>query len=126
MKKRGMNMNETQINNMLSYFDGKIAACQAEAEALELDHRRDEAIFAKVRLNIYDVFRTVFKVAATMEDNAERFFLAKLEEIPRGWQTSLALAQQHGNTRKTVLEQIKLDTAAQIRSTFDSIREVRA
>ena len=117
-------MNETQITNMLSYFDQKIAACKADAEALALDDRQDEAVFAKVRLNIYDVFRTVFNVAANQVD-MDGFFLAKLDEIPRSWQTSMELAQQHGNTQKAHLEQIKLDTAAQIRSAFDSIREVR-
>lgn len=118
-------MNEQQINNMLSYFDRKIAACQSESEALELDDRKDEAVFAKVRMNIYDIFRTVFNVAA-QSDQMDRFFLAKLDTIPRNWQTSMELAQQHGNDQKAHLEQIKLDTAAQIRRAFDSIREVRS
>lgn len=118
-------MNEVKRSNMLSYFEQQIAACKAEANALELDNRRDEAVFAKVRLNIYDVFRTVFKVAANNAD-ADAFFLAKLEKIPQNWCASLELARQHGSAEKAHIEQIKLDTAAEIRSIFEQIREVQA
>lgn len=112
-------MNETKINRFNAFFDEKIAACRAEAEALALDDRQDEAAFAKIRLNVYDIFRTVLAAGK----GSSEFFRSRLDEIPRNWSSSLALARQHGDDRKAHIEQLKLDTASEIRRAFASIQE---
>lgn len=117
-------MNEIKQQQLLSILDHQIAACAAEVKALELDLRRDEAVFARIRLNVYDIFRTVYKTALK-QDDADAFFLEKLDQIPENWRNSLHLARQHGNEEKAHIEQIKLDTAAQIRSIFHQVREVQ-
>ena len=118
-------MNEIKQATFLSCLNEKIAACATEAKALELDDRRDEAVFAKIRMNVYDIFRTVFKASVTQND-ADAFFLEKLEQIPENWRTSLSMTLQHGNTEKAHIEQIKLDTAAEIRRLFLQLCEVRS
>ena len=123
---------ETLVNipSPSGYTKQAIEYVEKEAAALEQDNRRDEAAFAKIRLNVYDIFRTVFTVALSSagedKSKAADFFLTKLEQIPKNWHTSLELARQHGNDTKAHIEQIKLDTAAEIRSMFASIREVQA
>ena len=118
-------MNKANQQKMCSRLDEKIAACAAEVKALELDDRRDDAVFVKIRMNVYDIFRTVFKASASQPD-ANAFFLEKLDQIPHNWRTSLSLAQQHGNVEKAHIEQLKLDTAAEIRSLFLELSEVDA
>lgn len=123
-------MNKLKHSKVNSYFDEKTAACKAEAKALELDERRDEAVFAKIRLNVYDIFRTVFSVAVNSaggdDSKVAAFFLTKIDQIPGNWRTSLELARQHRNSEKAHLEQIKLDTTEQIRKSFERIWEVQS
>lgn len=107
---------EEQIN---SYFEERIAACQAAAAALNADNRADEAVFEKIRMNVYDIFRTVYSAGtrACGNDPQKRvaFLLARLQEIPANWQTSLEAAQRHGNTEKAHIEWIKLEVVAEIK-----------
>lgn len=115
-------MNEIKSQKLLSIIDEKIAACGAQAKALELDDRRDEAVFARIRLNVYDIFRTVYTAALNQPD-PDAFFLAKLDQIPENWRTALDLALRHGNDSKAHIEQIKLKTADEIRGLFLHLQE---
>ena len=116
-------MNQEIHDKMNTYFASKLAACAAEAAALEADDRKDEAIFARIRGNVYDIFRTVFSVALNTEADAAGMFRKKLDEIPRNWQTARQLAETHGNSGKAHIEDIKLQTAAEIRRVFEAVRE---
>ena len=40
-------------NKIKTYFDERIAACQAAAAALTADNRNDEAVFEKIRMNVF-------------------------------------------------------------------------
>ena len=110
-------MNEVTRTELLRRMDAMIADCASQVKALEQDERRDEAVFANIRMNVYDIFRTVLKTAFS-QPNPEAFFLEKLDQIPASWRTSLSMALQHGKDEKAHIEQTKLDAAAQIRSLF--------
>lgn len=107
---------ENQIN---TYFEGRIAACQAAVVALHADNRPDEAVFEKIRMNVYDIFHTVYtaggKVSGGDAVKHLDFLRKRLEEISGSWQTALEAAQSHGNSEKAHIEQIKLDAVAEIR-----------
>ncbi len=107
---------ENQIN---TYFEERIAACQAAVDALRADNREDEAVFEKIRMNVYDIFRTVYsageKVSGGDPGRQLDFLRKRLEEISTNWQKALEAAKNHGNTEKAHVEQIKLDTVAEIR-----------
>jgi len=107
---------ENQINR---YFEERITACQTEAAALRQDNREDEAVFQKIRMNVFDIFRTVYNAgekASGGDRGKQLLFLCKrLEEIPVSWQASLESAHSHGNSEKAHIEQIKLDAVAEIR-----------
>ena len=106
-------------NQITTYFDERIAACQAAAAALNADNRADEAVFEKIRMNVYDIFRTVYtageKVSGGDPEKQLGFLRHRLEEIPAGWRTSLEMAQSHGDTEKAHIEQIKLEAVGEIR-----------
>ncbi|MBQ7025674.1 MAG: hypothetical protein IJN31_03630 [Peptococcaceae bacterium] len=120
-------MNESKRKQTDSYFADQISRCTTLAQQLSGDARDDEAIFAKIQMNVYDIFRAVFaaatKTAGQDDEKVVEFFLTKLQQIPRGWHHSLANATQHGDSSKAHIEQIKLDTAAQIKAAFEQIWE---
>ena len=98
------------MNDFLSWCDERTAACQQRRRELTADQRIDEARFEQIRANVYGVFRAVY---ATLQ-NHPAALEKKLREIPAAWEESLCLARQHGDTEKAYIEQLKLDTAAEI------------
>ena len=108
------------------WFEERIALCAQRRQALLADDRGDEATFEKVRANVYDIFRTVLSAAGKAsegEEAAGRFFLRRLESIPSGWAASCEKARQHDDAVRLRLEQVKLDTAAEIRRQFEEVWE---
>lgn len=98
------------MNEFLTWCDERAAVCQQRKQELLDDHRADEARFEQIRANVYGVFRSV---CATLQHQPEAL-AKKLREIPLAWEESLRLAQQHGDDEKAYIEQLKLDTAAEI------------
>ncbi|MBR2718846.1 MAG: hypothetical protein IKB78_06105 [Clostridia bacterium] len=98
------------MNDFLIWCDERTAACQQRRKELAADQRIDEARFEQIRANVYGVFRAVY---AALQNNPAALG-KKLREIPAAWEESLQLAQQHGDAEKAYIEQLKLDTAAEI------------
>ncbi len=105
-------------NQINTYFEERIAACQAAAAALNADNRADEAVFEKIRMNVFDIFRTVYnageKASGSDPEKQVDFLRKRLEEIPSNWRTTLETARSHGNSEKAHIEQLKLDVVAEI------------
>ena len=121
-------MNEAKRNETIRFFADRMANCKAIAQQLRSDDREDEAVFAKIQLNIYHIFNSVFSVAIETagqdDEKVVQFFLTRLRQIPQSWHTALANAEQHGETEKAHIERIKLDAVAQIKTAFARIWEV--
>lgn len=121
---------EQKISDLNCYFAQQIAMCGQRGQALQADDRADEAIFEKVKANVYDIFRTVFSVAVQTckedPDAVQRFFALRLEQIPTSWAAALEEAKKHDDAVKMRLEQIKLDTVGAIRENFVKIWEAAA
>lgn len=109
-------MKEKQLND---YFTAQIAACAAEEKRLNQEDRKDEAVFAKIRGNVFDIFRTVFSagVKTVGQEQAGEFLREKLDSIPRSWQAALEKAQAHGEGDKACIESVKLEAVREIRQT---------
>lgn len=118
---------EEKMTKFSNYFDEQIALCDRRGKELLADGRTDEATFEKVKANIFDIFRTVFSVAVkTCEEDpneVQPFFTKRIEQIPLSWAASYEKAKEHNDGAKMCLEQIKLDTARQIKETFAKIWE---
>ena len=121
-------MNEQKREKTLSYFADQIDRCKKLARDMTSDDRSDEAVFAKVQMNVYDIFNTIFSVAVKTSPQDDQkviqFFLTKIQQIPQSWHTALANAQRHGETEKAYIERVKLDTVAEIKTEFARIWEV--
>lgn len=111
-------MNEQQ-RKFESYLDEQIAACKQRSKLLAEDDRMDEVNFEKVRVNVFEIFKTILSVAESVcgkDDLAKRhFFLQKAEQIPTSWTTSYEKAKQNGDVKKMLIESIKLDTIQEIK-----------
>lgn len=120
----------TALSQITEYFDEQIAACGQRNRNLLVDGRRDEATFEKIKSNIYDIFRTVYRVACQTcgEDlpAVKAFFTLRLQQIPAPWRVSYENAKNHNDTEKMHLEQLKLDTVAQIQQDLSKIWEAQA
>ena len=121
-------MNDMKRENTVSYFADRIAQYKKLAQELTSDDRADEAVFAKVQMNVYDIFNTIFSVAVKTsgqdDQKVVQFFLTRIQQIPQSWHTDLANAEQHGDTEKAHIERIKLDVVAEIKKEFEKVWEV--
>ena len=65
-------MNEKR-KEFTAYLESCAGSCREQIKKLSADGREDEAVFAKIKLNVYDIFKTVFNALGDEEK-----FLAKL------------------------------------------------
>lgn len=118
-------MNETKKKNTQDYFQSRIACFEKLARDLNSDNRGDEAVFAKVQMNVFDIFLTVFNVAVKTcgQDDGKvvQFFMTKLRQIPQSWHTALTNAESHGEWDKAHIERVKLESVAEIEKEFVKI-----
>lgn len=121
-------MDQQKTERTARYFADQISCCKQRAQALARDDRTDEAVFAKIEANVYEIFNSVFSVAvhsAGADDlTLAGFFLTRIQQIPLNWQTALENAKEHGEVEKAHIEQLKLDTVAAIKGAFEQIWEV--
>ena len=121
-------MDELKRENTIHYFSDRVSHFRDLAHTLKQDDRADEAVFARVRMNVYDIFSAVFsaavKTAGQDDEKAVQFFLKKIEQIPQSWRTALANAELHGETEKAHIERIKLEAAGEIQTEFKRLWEV--
>lgn len=111
-----------KIEKMNCYFEEKIAECSVQKKELLSDDRRDEANFWQVKCNIYDIFRTILSVAERAkktEDEISTFMMSKLSEMTDIWKQAGLKAESHGDAQKAAIEQIKVETAGEIRKMFE-------
>lgn len=113
--------------NILDFFEQKIAACGLERKRLQEEDRGDEANFEKIKANVYDIFKTIFLTAQKQygddQSKVQEFFLKKLEQIPSGWAASYEEARQHDDAGAMHIESVKLEVVRDIRENIFQTKE---
>ena len=116
-----------KIDKFTAYLDAAIAHCAEQEKTLIADDRKDEAVFEKIRANVYNIFRRVLGVAVdTCGEDADKireFFLKRVELIPASWHAAHEAAKQHDDTAKVQIEEIKLAVVQEITAEFTKIWE---
>ena len=106
-------------NQITTYFDERIAACQAAVAALNADNRADEAVFEKIRLNVFGIFRSVYNAGCQYcgGDTAKQldFLRGRFLKLRSDWEAAYENALLHGDNEKAHIERIKLTAADEIR-----------
>lgn len=119
-------MNEKHAQ-MDAYFDAQLKRCSQRKDHLLADGRTDDAVFEKVKANVYGIFKTILSVAVSSSsgdaDAVRKFFMVKEKEIFAAWLAAHEQASQHGDVEKMQLEQIKLETIREIEQRFLQIWE---
>ena len=101
------------MESLQQFLTQQADACKARAAALTADDRCDEAVFEKIRANVYEIFRSVAGAAQKTEDPAP-FFRARLADIPANWEAALEKARSHGDENRAHTETVKLEVVAAI------------
>lgn len=111
------------MENYIDWLDSAVSKLKEEQKELENSSRADEANFAKVRINVLEICKTVFgvfkKVKTPEEFDAE--YLKKLAELREAWEDSRRKADRHGDVKKSIVEGIKLETLAEAEKKFKEL-----
>ena len=75
---------------------------------------RDEAVFEKIRGNVYEIFSAVLTTARNQPAPMD-FFRRQLAAIPATWEAALEKARAHGDESKAHTELLKLEAVRAIR-----------
>ena len=111
------------MKEFISYLDNRIEEGRAEIAALTADGRTDDANFAKIRTNIYDVCRTVSRTLADRPGAGIDAIAAQLERFRATWGAALEKAKQHDDISGIAVEETKL---AALEDVIAHFREVKA
>lgn len=108
------------------------AECEKEIQFLMTDDRMDEANIAKIRLNVYDIMKTITKIPyqaackAKEDEQVEilkREYLLMNERIPGAWKVKLAKAKERDEADEILIEETKLTVATHLLERFLEIIE---
>lgn len=106
------------MKGFIEYLTSRIEAGRKDTEALEADGRHDDADFAKVRTNIYDVCRTVTEALKDRPGAGPKAVKAQLERFRATWGPALDRAREYGDARNVVVEETKLEALEDVIAHF--------
>ncbi|MBR7178799.1 MAG: hypothetical protein IKD27_04710 [Oscillospiraceae bacterium] len=106
------------MESLKQYLIQQAEACKSRADVLTADDRRDDAIFEKIRGNVYDIFLSVANAAEKTADPMA-FFRARLADIPVNWEVAREKATLHGDVNRAHTESVKLEAIQAIRARLE-------
>ena len=111
------------MNAYIKFLEETISEVQKEEQALITAARKDEANFAKIKINICDVCRTIYNVHAKTKAGAELTseYVRQLTRLKENWKMSLEKAKEHEDVQKVVIEETKLEMLQQIESKYEEL-----
>lgn len=111
------------MENYIAWLDSAVSKLKEEQKELEHSSRADEANFAKVRINVLEICKTVFGVFKKVKtpDEFDAEYLKKLAELREAWEDSRSKADEHGDVKKSIVEGIKLETLAEAEKKFKEL-----
>ena len=111
------------MESFITYLTGKMEEGKAETASLLADGRKDDANFAKVRTNIYDVCRTVSQALVNRPGAGIGAIRSQLERFRTEWSAALEKAKQHDNINGIAVEETKLAALDDIIAHFPEVAE---
>ena len=111
------------MKEFITYLSSKVEEGKAEIASLLADGRTDDANFAKVRTNIYDICRTVSQTLINRPGAGTGAVRAQLERFRAEWGAALEKAKQHDNINGIAVEETKLAALDDIIAHFQEATE---
>ncbi|WOO37239.1 hypothetical protein R2R35_01730 [Anaerocolumna sp. AGMB13020] len=123
-------LNSTEITNYRKAMEAEKERITFQINYLQKDNREDEAVFEKIRLNVYNIFLSCLQVSINKLDKDRAFYdseytirfkneyLSCIDRISKPWKEKLLFAENHDITEDGIIETIKLETTAAIKLLF--------
>ena len=104
----------------IAYIDQAVNALVQEEKDLAASDRKDESNLVKIRINVYGICKSIYGVFSNMTGNRgwKSDYLQKLENMEQSWKSSYIKAKEHDDVKKAVIEEIKLQTLAEVKNKF--------
>ena len=96
------------MDKFIDYLRKQAEIADGAIKRLEAEERKDEADFAKVRKNIYEVCSTVTIAIANRPGSRPDAVKAQFERFRKQWTEAMEKAKEHGDARNTVIGETKL------------------
>ena len=109
------------MESFISFLDERIKSGKEKIAALEAEGRKDDANFAKVSTNIYDVCRTVTQALANRPGAGVSAVRAQLDKFRAIWGGALEKAKQHGSVENIAIEETKLAALEDVIAHFPEV-----
>ncbi len=106
------------MESLHTFLTEQAALCRERSAALTADDRRDEAVFEKIRANVFEIFTAVLSTARKQPDPMD-FFRRQLATIPANWEAALEKAKAHGDEARAHTELLKLEAVRAIRERME-------
>ena len=106
------------MKEFIEYLTQKIEAGKKDIAGLEAEGRQDDADFAKVRVNIYDVCRTVTNALKERPGFGTAAVRARLDGFSESWGTALEKARVHDDAKNIVVGEIKMEALKDVIAHF--------
>lgn len=118
-----MVLGERKMEQYIAYLNETITALQVEEQDLIRSERKDDANFIRIKINICDICRTIYNVSAKTYSGValKEEYTRQLTRLPENWKISLDKAKEHGDTKKIVVEETKLEMFAEIKQKFEEL-----
>lgn len=108
------------MSAFIDYINENLERLRSEEALFMNSDRIDDANFVKIRINIFEVCKTIFETFSRIKP-AETFcadYAAKLDDLRGKWEQSKALAEAHGKTELCSVETTKIETINEISNAF--------
>lgn len=106
------------MERLIACLEAGDARLRQESRRLAAGGRGDEGDLAKIRANVYGICKSVFQTLGPERGKT------RLTELKSTWETALFAAREHGDVKKAVIEEIKLETLAEIGTELERVKEV--
>ena len=111
------------MNEFIKYLEGMIDGGKADIARLSADGRKDDADFAKIRTNIFEVCKTVTLALANRPGAGIAAVKAQFGRFSTGWGAALEKAKQHDDVAAIAVEETKLAALAEVIARFEEVKD---
>ncbi len=108
------------METLITYIDECIEKLSQEEKKLAESDRKDEANLVKIRINVYGICKIYYETESKKQEGKElqTIYFQRLDRLAEQWKISLEKARKHDDTKKAVIEEIKLETLEEVKKHF--------
>lgn len=96
------------MQSIFDWLDQRAAFWEENGKQLAADGRQDESSLTKVRVNVYGICKTLLQVQKREKGAVQ------IGRLKCTWEQALEEARVHGDFRKMLIEEIKLETVGEV------------